>query len=283
MNFIESLKNKSQENDSIVCMGLDPVLDKIPIKDNPENSIKKFYLDILDAHVAENTLPAIAKPNIAFYEQYGFEGLRALKEVIKRFQEEKIPVILDAKRGDIGKTSSAYAKAAFEFWGADAITVAPYMGSDSISPFSEWCKKGKGVYVLTRTSNKGAVDLQNLVSEGKPIYMKTAEKVAGGWYKEGIGAVVGATYPKELFEISTFFVNSNKKIPMLIPGVGSQGGSASDVVANLKTTNNPIWLHRINSSSELNYAYIKQNTDDFAGASVKALRQLNKEIGKIDF
>ncbi|MBD3202949.1 orotidine-5'-phosphate decarboxylase [Candidatus Woesearchaeota archaeon] len=278
MNFIKNLKIKAKEKDSIVCMGMDPVLDRIPIKGNPEEVITTFYMDILEEMEQQNIWPAIVKPNIAFYEQYGFEGLKALKQLIPAYQKKGIPVLLDAKRGDIGKTSKAYAKNLFEFWKASAATIAPYMGSDSVGPFIDWCKKGKGVYILVRTSNKGAVDIQNLKVGGKPVYLKTCEKIVE-WYEPGISVVVGATYPKELEEISEFFVKSGKEIPMLIPGVGSQGGTAQEVVGALKKTGNPLEIHRINSSSGINYAYEKEDTDDYAGAAVRAIERLNKEIG----
>ena len=279
MTFTDNLIKKSKETDSIVCMGLDPVLEKIPLKGTTEQVLEKFFTDILEVATSENTLPSIVKPNIAFYEQYGFEGLRALKKIITAYQKQDIPVLLDAKRADIGKTSAAYAKSLFDFWGADAITVAPYMGRDSVSPFIEYCKKDKGVYILARTSNKGAVDLQNLMVNKTPIYMKTAQKITE-WSKDsGVGAVVGATYPKELEAISKHFVQSKKQIPMLIPGVGAQGGSAKEVVQALENTKNPLSIHRINSSSAILYAYQKQDTDDYAGAAVKAIKHLNKEIG----
>ena len=161
MSFAAKLAEKATEHQSIVCMGMDPVLEKIPIEDESiEEVISKFYLDILEAIVSDDAWPAIVKPNIAFYEQHGFGGLQALKTIIEAYQKQGIPVLLDAKRGDIGKTSKAYAKALFEFWGADAITIAPYMGSDSVGPFIEYGSQDKGVYILNRTSNKGAVDLQ---------------------------------------------------------------------------------------------------------------------------
>ena len=278
MTFTDHLIKKSKETNSIVCMGLDPVLEKIPLKGTTEQVLVKFFQDILDAATSENTLPSIVKPNIAFYEQYGFEGLRALKKIITAYQKQDIPVLLDAKRADIGKTSAAYAKNLFDFWGADAITVAPYMGTDSVSPFIEYCKKDKGVYILARTSNKGAVDIQNLMVNKTPIYMKTAQKITE-WSKDsGVGAVVGATYPKELEAISKLFVQSKKQIPLLIPGVGAQGGSAKEVVQALKNTKNNLSIHRINSSSAILYAYQKKDTTDYAGAAVKAIKQLNKEI-----
>jgi orotidine-5'-phosphate decarboxylase len=275
MNFTEQLKQAAADNGSIVCMGMDPVLEKIPLKGSAEEVIVKFYSDILDAAISEDVKPGIVKPNYAFYAQYGFEGLRALKKLIEIYHKHKFLIILDAKRGDIGKTSAAYAKEAFEFWNADALTVAPYMGSDSVGPFIDF---GRGVYILDRTSNPGAVDLQDMKVDGIPVYIKLAENIVK-WHKPGVGAVVGATYPKELEQISSFFVKSGKSVPFLIPGVGKQGGSAAEVVAALKKTGNELAMHRINNSSGINFAYEKTGTDDYAGAAAKAIREMNKEIG----
>ncbi len=270
-SYTEVLRHKAAETGSIVCLGMDPVIEKIPIKEqSPEKRIVKFYSDIL---AATNSLIGAAKPNYAFYAQYGFPGLRALKKVITACKGYKIPVILDAKRADIGKTSEAYAKEAFEFWKADALTVQPYMGMDSVQPFMEYCKKGKGVYLLVRTSNKGAADFQEKGMDGKPFYMRLAEKTAE-WHQPGTGAVVGATNIEELREIAGYFNDSGKEIPLLIPGVGSQGGNAADTAKAL--TNHMI--HRINSSSGINYAYEKYRTENYAEAAVKAVRELNSEI-----
>jgi len=258
-------------------MGMDPVIEKIPIEGKPEKVIKKFFSDILDGMASEDVFPGIVKPNYAFYAQYGFSGLRALKDVMEAYQKQGFLVLLDAKRGDIGNTSSAYAREVFDFWKADAVTVAPYMGSDSVGPFIDYCEKGYGVYVLNRTSNKGAVDLQDIESDGKPVYMKTSENIMK-WFRPGTGVVVGATYPKELEEISSYFIGTGKQVPFLIPGVGSQGGSASDVVEAMKKTNNELSIHRINSSSGILYAYQKQGNDDYVGAAIKEIKKLNREI-----
>lgn len=281
MNYIELLKSKAKEANSIVCVGLDPVLEKIPIKGSPKEVITKFYIDILDRFVSENILPGAVKPNIAFYEQYGFQGLEALQEIVKESKKKGFIVIVDAKRADIGKTSEAYARSVYDFWNFDATTIAPYMGSDSVKPFIDYCDKGKGQYILNRTSNSGAVDMQDLKVGDKPLYIKTAEKIIE-WAKPGTGAVIGATYPEELEEISKVFVNSGKEIPVLIPGVGSQGGSAQGVIKALKNSGANLSIARINSSSGINYAYLKENTEDYAGAAVRALKKLNEEIG-IDF
>ncbi len=143
-------------------MGMDPVIEKIPIQGDPRQVIEEFYLDILKEMNKRNSFPAVIKPNIAYFEQHGFDGLNALSTIISQYKSSGIPILLDAKRGDIGRTSLAYAKSVFEFWDSDSVTVAPYMGSDSVGPFIEWCEKGKGVYILCRTSNKGASDLQDL-------------------------------------------------------------------------------------------------------------------------
>ncbi|MFC1691646.1 orotidine-5'-phosphate decarboxylase [Nanoarchaeota archaeon] len=278
-SYLNQLKTQTEKTGSIVCMGIDPVAEKIPIKGSPGVKIVRFYLDILETMQAERVFPAIVKPNIAFFEQYDFEGFIALKKIMSEYRKAKIPIILDAKRGDIGKTSTAYAESIFNGWKADATTINPYMGSDSVMPFIEYCKEGKGAYVLVRTSNKGAKDFEDLKVKKDPVYMKVAKKLIN-WHKPGVGAVVGATSPRELAKISEFFVKSKKKIPLLIPGVGAQGGSAKEVIKALKKTNNPVYLHRINSSSGINYAYLKakNNQSDYAGAAVKALKELNKEI-----
>jgi len=275
MVYLEELKQKAESTGNILCMGIDPVIDKIPYKDSPGKAISKFYLELLDAIEGEDVSFPTIKPNIAFFEQYDFEGLLALKKIIKEYKEKGFQVILDAKRGDIGKTAKAYANAVFNVWKADAVTVHPYLGYDSVGPFLDY--NDKGVYVLNRTSNKSAIELQDLKVDDIPVYEKVSNLIID-WHSPGLGCVIGATYPKELEHLSTKFVNSKKQVPMLIPGVGAQGGSASDVVSILKKTNNPLWLHRVNSSSGISYAYLKQDSDDFTGCAVKEIKKLAKEL-----
>ena len=164
-------------------------------------------------------------------------------------------IILDSKRGDIARSSQNYADEAFSSWKADSVTVSPYMGADSINPFK---KEGKGFYVLCRTSNPGGADLQNQVLEnGKPVYMAVAEKIVG--WNEGsgsVGAVVGATHMKELEDIVSYFAGND--VPILVPGVGSQGGSAPDVLSSLKKAGYDARLCRINSSSGLTHPWKKK-------------------------
>ncbi len=274
-SYSKLLFDGARDSGNIICLGMDPVIERIPLSEkNVQKKIVKFYSNIIQACLAEGIKPSAVKPNYAFYAQYGFPGLRALKKVIDICRKSKFPVILDAKRGDIGSTSLAYAKEAFDFWKADAVTVAPYMGSDSVGPFIDFCSKGKGIYLLVRTSNKGALDFQELSADGEKMYMKLAGKVLD-WHKDGVSAVVGATNIDELAEIQKFFVSSGKQVPFLIPGVGAQGGSARDVISVLKENDSSnLLMHRINSSSGINYAYEKYKTDDYAGAAARALKEL---------
>ena len=270
MNYLEKLR----QSESILCIGLDPVLEKIPEKGSTEERIVSFFTRILDAIEGEDASIGAVKPNIAFYEQYGFEGLRALKRVIELAKHNHI-VILDAKRADIGKTSAAYAKAIFDFWAADATTVSPYMGYDSVAPFIDYCKKGKGVYILTKTSNPGAEDFQDLPEKGTPLYKEVAKKI-NGWYTPGIGAVVGATYPAQLKEIVATF---KKPVPLLLPGIGTQGASIQDLPNEVKNR-----IHRISAGSSIIYAYQEQRyqNSEYVEACLKEIKDLNNQIGRVE-
>jgi orotidine-5'-phosphate decarboxylase len=191
-----------------------------------------------------------------------------------------VPVIMDAKRGDIARSSLNYAKEAFEAWGTDAVTVSPYMGTDSVSPFYY---PDKGVYILDRTSNPGGADLQDLVvmdkvdaSDVYPLYMAVAHAIAG-WadIHEGVGAVVGATNMEELGRLAAYYAESGRQIPLLIPGVGSQGGSATEVMAALKKAGYPMPLARINSSSSLTHPWKHGAApDDWLDLCIANLRAL---------
>lgn len=161
------------------------------------------------------------KPNSAFYEAEGVLGLESLKKTIEYIHQKDpaMPVILDAKRGDIENTNEQYAKAVFDNLGADGVTVHPYLGKESLKPFLD--KSDKGIFVLIKTSNPGAGEFQDLQIEGKPLYQVIAQKIADDWNTNGnIGVVVGATYPSEL-EIVRKIIGD---MPMLIPGIGAQGG-----------------------------------------------------------
>ncbi|MDH4222248.1 MAG: orotidine-5'-phosphate decarboxylase, partial [candidate division Zixibacteria bacterium] len=221
MKFIQKLKSASSKNNSLLCVGLDTELEKIPkfllVEKDP---IFSFNQKIIDA---TKDLVCAYKPNLAFYEVYGIKGLEALKKTCE-YVPEDIPIILDAKRGDIGNTSKMYAKAIFEEFKADGVTLNPYLGEDSLSPFLEY--EDKGCFILCLTSNAGAKDFQLLNFEGKPLYKIVAEKILN-WNKKGnCGLVVGATYPEQLKEIREMA----EELPILIPGVGAQKGDAEKTV-----------------------------------------------------
>jgi orotidine-5'-phosphate decarboxylase len=277
MNYRELLSHMTQKTGSIVCLGLDPDIDKIPVKDSDiRNKIYIFFESILNEIIKRNIFPATVKPNYAFYAQYGFDGLHALKDTIALFKKNGIPVILDAKRGDIGTTSLAYAREAFDFFDADAVTLSPYMGLDSISPFGEKYPE-KGYYVLCRTSNKSAVDFQDINCDGNPLYVHVARKITE-WPYSGLGAVTGATYPRDIENILEVFREKGKLLPLLIPGIGTQGGDLNALISVLVKYGR-CDLHRINSSSGILYAYLKTNTL-YQTAAVNELRELNNRINE---
>lgn len=230
MTYLERLRGAS----SLLCLGLDPD----PRRLGNQNPLE-FLTELLESLAAQKALPPTLKPNIAYFEQYGSRGIRWLEELLERWRSQAL-IILDAKRGDIGPSSEAYARAVFDIWKADAVTVSPWMGHDSLKPFLERCPE-KGVYVLLRTSNPGAADLQ-LAGEA---WKRLADLLTGPWYREGIGAVMGATGPAELREFA------GRGLPLLIPGVGTQGGSAAEVMDALGA-NAPHC--RVNVSSGILYA-----------------------------
>jgi len=255
----QQLYNLIKSKKSFLCVGLDPDMDKIPDSlKKLENPIWAFNKAIIDA-----TKPYCVayKPNFAFYEAYGKMGYEALENTIQYIGKEHF-IIADAKRGDIGNTSRMYAKAAFELLGADAITVAPYMGRDSILPFLDF--NGKWIIVLGLTSNKGSEDFQKIQSEDfKPLYQSVIEKVASWTSPDNTMFVIGATHPNSFLEI-------RKIIPehfLLVPGVGEQGGDLEAVIKN--GMNTQIGL-LINASRNIIYA---SNGDDF---DVRAAQQAQK-------
>jgi orotidine-5'-phosphate decarboxylase len=280
MNYLDLLKKTSQKYNSLICLGLDPVIDDIPIKGdlNIKDKIILFYEEILNKIVQKNEYPSAVKPNYAFYAQYGIGGIEALVKVMRLYKDAGLPVILDFKRGDIGKTALAYANEAFKFFDADAVTLSPYLGYDSIEPFVVNFPD-KGYYILTKTSNKSSGEIQDIDCSGEPLYIKMAKKLTE-WYKPGISSVVGATYPEQLSMISDIFINSKNEIPLLIPGIGAQGGDLESVI-NILNKFDDIKIHRINSSSGINYAYKKYTGMDYADAAVEALKELNEKINNL--
>jgi orotidine-5'-phosphate decarboxylase len=278
VNYLDYLRNSYDKYNSLVCMGLDPVIEDIPLSGDPKTIIIAFYEEILNKLMQKKIYPSAVKPNYAFYAQYGLPGIEALITILSLYKKEGFPVILDVKRGDIDKTAAAYAREAFHVFQADAVTLSPYMGFDSIQPFIQKFPD-KGYYILTKTSNKSSIDLQDILVNDEPLFLHVAKKIIE-WYQPGIGSVVGATYPEQLSLITNLFSHSGKSIPLLIPGIGAQGGSIKEVVAILKKSGD-VGIHRINSSSGINYAYKKYNNLHYAEAAVKALEELNDSINEL--
>ena len=213
--YFALLEERSRAIGSLVCVSLDPDPKRTPL-----DSVVAYNSLIIEA-----TAPFAAcfKPNIAFYEQWGAPGLRALEQT-RRAIPAGIPVIGDVKRGDIGSTAEAYARAMFEAWDFDAITLNPYLGRDSIEPFLAY--EGRGIYVVCRTSNPGAAEFQDAtVNAERPLYEHVAATVTA--WSPNIGLVVGATAPAELRRVRELV----PRVSLLVPGVGAQGGRPMDVIA----------------------------------------------------
>ena len=263
MNFIKKLGNATRKNNSLLCVGLDPDPKLMPRK----VSIFDFNQAIIEATA---DLVCAYKLNLAFYEARDNEGLDALKRTIKYIPKD-IPVIGDAKRGDIGNTAQAYAKAIFTNLKFDATTVNPYLGFDSVEPFIQY--KDKGVFVLCRTSNTGARDFQSLRCEAEAEYRPLFELVAlkaSQWNTYGnIGLVVGATYPEELRLIR----RSHPDMPLLIPGIGAQRGDLASAVRYGVNARGEKAI--ISSSRQIIYA---SSGKDFAEAARRMASSLRDQI-----
>jgi len=268
MDFMQALRARWTRADSLVCVGLDPEPAKFPghLHDDPD-PVFKFCRAIVDA-----TAPYVCsfKPQIAHFAALGAED--ALQRLIAHIHAAHagIPVILDAKRGDIGSTAQQYAVEAFDRYRADAVTANPYLGRDSVQPFLD--RADKGVVILCRTSNAGAGDLQDLDVGGRPLYQHVAETIARDWNGNGNCAlVVGATWPEQLREVRS----SVGDMPFLVPGVGAQGGDVEAVVRNAKTADGSGLV--VSSSRAVLYA---SNGDDFAEAAGNAAKSLRDEINR---
>jgi orotidine-5'-phosphate decarboxylase len=260
MDFISKLTAAVAKNNSLLCIGLDPDLTKLPAPlrdiDAPYFAFNKAIID------ATADLVCAYKPNSAFYEARGTDGIEELKLTIDYLHSNypAIPVILDAKRGDIGNTNDHYAAFAFDYLGADALTVQPYQGQAAIQSFLDHADKG--VIVLCRTSNDGAGEFQDLEVNGQPLYVKVAQKVAQQWNTNGnCLLVVGATAPDELARIRQ---TVGKDMYFLVPGIGAQGG---DIAATLKAGGDHLI---INSARAIIYA------DDPRAAAQETRDTINK-------
>ncbi len=268
MQFMRALEQAWKIKNTLLCVGLDPDPARMPEQfRSTERPLFHFARAIIDATA---DLVCAYKPQIAYYAAIGAED--ELEQTIRYIHEAHpgIPVILDAKRGDIGSTAERYAQEAFERYGADAVTVNPYMGTDALAPFLAW--KEKGVVILCRTSNPGARDVQDLVAGGGKIYRIIAEKAAAKWNAHGnVLLVAGATFPEELREIRGLIGD----MPLLVPGIGAQGGDVGAVMRAGMTARGDGLL--INSARGILYA---GRDGDFAAAARKAALDLRDEINR---
>ncbi|GLQ92343.1 orotidine-5'-phosphate decarboxylase [Dyella acidisoli] len=266
MHFMQSLQTAWTRNNSLVCVGLDPEPAKFPahLKGRPD-AVFEFCAAIVDATA---DLACSFKPQIAHFAALRAE--EALERLIAHIHAKHpgVPVILDAKRGDIGSTAQHYVTEAFERFGADAVTLNPYLGRDSAQPFLD--RADKGVILLCHTSNPGAADLQDLDVGGKPLYQHVARLIAQEWNTHGNCALVtGATYPEQLAEVRALIGD----IPLLVPGIGAQGGDVQAVVRNGRTAAGAGLM--INSSRAILYA---GSGEDFAEAARTAALDLRDSI-----
>src|SRR5690348_422984 len=273
MHFMQSLQQAWTRNDSLVCVGLDPEPAKFPahLRDTPD-AVFDFCRAIVDATA---DLVCAFKPQIAH-----FAALRA-EETLERLiahihaQHPGVPVILDAKRGDIGSTAQHYATEAFERYRADAVTLNPYLGRDSIQPFLD--RTDKGVILLCHTSNPGAADLQDLIVESTggerlPLYQHLARTIARDWNANGNCALVtGATWPEQLAQVRALVGD----MPLLVPGIGAQGGDVEAVLRHGRTADGTGLM--ISSSRTILYA---GNDGSFATAARKAAESLREQVNR---
>ncbi len=257
MEFKNKLAAAVMQNDSLLCVGLDPSFDRLPnhLK-GQSDAIVSFNKAIIDATA---DVVCAYKPNSAFYEAEGAAGIKQLHATCHYISENypHIPIILDFKRGDIGNTNQAYAKFAFDYLGVDAVTLQPYLGRDAVQSFLDYTDKG--IMILVRTSNPGSGEFQNLEVAGTKLYLKVAEAVSNNWNtNNNCQLVIGATYPEELAELRQLVGDT---MIFLVPGMGAQGGQADLLKGGLTTKGDGLI---INSSRETIYA---SDGEDFAEAA----------------
>ena len=271
-NMKRNINSILEKTNSLLCVGLDPVVEKIPehLRENPD-VLFVFNKTIIDA-TAKYT--CAFKPNSAFYEAYGTEGIRQLKltcDYIRNNHPDHF-LILDAKRADIGSTNQGYVKFAFDWLGADAITLHPYLGYEALKPFLD--REDKTSIVLCRTSNRGAGEFQDLQSGGKPFYQRVAKNVYSKWNKNNnCMLVVGATYPNELAEVRRIV----GEMTILVPGIGAQGG---DLEKTLKAGLNKQKSGLIISASR-SILYASSGNDIFEAAAREASLLCSKINGSL--
>lgn len=270
MTFLDKLDACMTQNNSLLCVGLDPDMDRLPAGlQQDQEAFFAFNKAIIDA-TAE--LVCAFKPNSAHYEALGAQGIEWLKQTCDYIRENHphIPIILDYKRADIGSTNEKYASFAFDYLGVDAVTIQAYFGQEAVQPFLD-CKD-KGVIIMCKNSNPGSGEFQNLEINGKKLYLHVAENIATKWNTNGnCMLVVGATYPDELAEVRQVVGD----MTILAPGIGAQGG---DVEATLKAGRNSQGRGLIvNTSRSVLYA---SSGEDFAEAAKVEATKIRDEINK---
>ncbi len=271
MDFKHKLTAAQGKNNSLLCVGLDPDMNKLPEalrgSETPYFSFNKAIID------ATADLVCAFKPNSAFYEARGAGGIEELKQTCMYIRQRypEIPIILDFKRGDIGNTNNNYAVFAFEYLGVDAVTIHPYLGQEAVQAFLDY--KDKGIIVMCRNSNPGAGEFQDLEINGQKLYLKVADNIAKNWnINKNCLLVVGATVPEELAEIRQLVGDD---MDFLVPGVGAQGG---DVEASVKAGQNSSGAGLIiNSSRAIIYA---DNSENFAEVARQKATETRDEINK---
>jgi len=270
MNFKDKLATSVKKNNSLLCVGLDPDVRKIPNSVNGDDKTFTFLKDIVDATA---DLVCAFKPNSAFFEAEGAEGISKLKKLCDyiRTNYPLIPIILDAKRGDVDNTNPGYVAYSFDYLGVDAITVSPYLGGSALKPFLD--HKDKGIIILCKTSNPGADEIENLKVGDKKVYQVVAERVRDDWNtNDNCLLVVGATYPEELADIRSIVGDD---MVFLVPGIGAQGGEVEkSVKAGINSKGEGII---VNSSRGVLYA---SNGPDFAEAARQAATQARNMINE---
>lgn len=271
MTFLEKLDACASKNNSLLCVGLDPDMAKLPAHLKSGNSpCLEFNKAIIDATA---DLVCAYKPNSAFYEARGTDGIEELKQTCAYIKEKypEIPIILDFKRGDIGNTNNHYAAFAFDYLGVDAVTIQPYQGREAVQSYLDY--KDKGVIVLCRTSNSGAAEFQDLEVNGRKLFLQVADNVAREWNaNKNCLLVVGATYPQEMAEIRQLVGDD---MVFLVPGLGAQGGDAE---ATIKAGVNKAGKGLIiNSSRDILY---QSTGEDFAETARRRATEVKNDINK---
>jgi len=262
-NYYKRLNHICNAKNSHLCIGLDFDLDKmITSKVKDLESLESFIKDIIDSTI---DICTAYKPNFAFYEKYGPSGMKLLENIVSHINQRSI-VIADAKRGDIGNTSKSYAQAIFDYYNFDAITIAPYMGTDSIKPFVDYIEKG--IYILCLTSNKSAIDFQYKFSDDSYLYEDVAKLASSLNVNNNIGLVVGATKQENMKKIK----NIAPSLTWLIPGIGAQGG---DLEKSVSISNSNKGIGIINVSRSIIYAG-NQSIDDIREATIDYNNKINK-------